>query len=375
MKAFADLNRGSAMSNDRREFLKALGVTAAAVAGTGCGVAATESAAAASGVAAAADATAPVAAEEDAFAAGPRAIAKYGLELDGSFAGWVQSFEGGNAVGDVVTEKQSPDGFTRKHLAGVKYEDITVNCGTGMSKAFYQWIQDTLTLQSRPVTGAVIESDATAREYLRIEFRNALISQVDFPALDAASRANAKMTVKFSPEFTRTHKGSGAVIKWDIPSLKWRTSDFKLSIDGLGDANSHAQKVDAITVKQTIVSSPVGETRDVGGQVTGIDFSNLAVTLPDSHAQSFYDWAQDFIVQGNNGDDRERGGTLEYLDSRLRPLFTLTFGHLGVFRLAPVNPNTADKFRTIKGEMYCERIQFGASGGVGGGGGGGGTIE
>ena len=30
-------------------------------------------------------------------------------------------------------------GGVKKHLAGVKYEDITVNCGTGMSKGFYEW--------------------------------------------------------------------------------------------------------------------------------------------------------------------------------------------------------------------------------------------
>ena len=87
----------------------------------------------------------------------------------------------------------------------------------------------------------------------------------------------------------------------------------------------------------------------------------MAVTVPDTRAQSFYDWSDDFIVQGNNGDDKERGGTLDYLDSRGRPLFTLTFSHLGVFKVAPVNSDAAFKYRTIKGEMYVERIQFGQS--------------
>jgi hypothetical protein len=85
------------------------------------------------------------------------------------------------------------------------------------------------------------------------------------------------------------------------------------------------------------------------------------VTVPDSRAQSFYDWSEDFIVLGNNGQDKERSGTLQYLDTRERPLFTLTFGNLGVFRVSAVTDNTAFKYRTIKGEMYCERIQFGVS--------------
>ncbi|HVP62174.1 MAG TPA: phage tail protein [Myxococcaceae bacterium] len=351
------------MSNERREFLKALGVTAAAVAGTGCGVAAA-GAAPAGGDAAAADATAAVAADEAALAPRSQATAKFGLELDGSFAGWVQSTEGGNAVADVVTEKVGADGFVKKHLAGVKYEDITINCGAGMSKAFYQWIQDTLTLKATRKNGAVIESDYNARELTRLEFSNALISEVDLPALDATSRATAKMTVKFSPEFIRSKKGNGVAIKFEIAADKWRTSDFKLKIDGLDDATSRALKIEAITIKQKVVENAVGEQRDYQKQPAGVDFSDVAVTVADSHAQSFYDWGQDFIVQGNNGDDKERGGTLDYLDSRLRPLFTLTFSHLGVFRVAPVNSNAAEKYRTIKAEMYCERIAFGASGGT-----------
>jgi TAT (twin-arginine translocation) pathway signal sequence len=106
------------MSNDRREFLKALGVTAAAVAGTGCGAGAAEGAAT-SGAAAAADATAQVATEEAELSGRSRATtAKFELELDGSFAGWIQSTDGGNAVADVVTEKIGADGFQKKHLAG-----------------------------------------------------------------------------------------------------------------------------------------------------------------------------------------------------------------------------------------------------------------
>ena len=350
------------MSNDRRDFLKALGVTAAAVAGTGCGVAAAESGTTGGDAVATSTADATVATDESAIGLSSRATAKYGLELDGSFAGWLQTTDGGNATADVVTEKLGPDGIAKKHLAGVKYEDITVNCGTGMSKAFFQWIQDTLSMKFERKDGAVIESDFSGRELRRMDFKHALISELDLPALDASSRAAAKMTLKFSPEFTKLNPGSNAAIKFDTNvTLKWRTSDFKLRIDGLDEATSHALKIESITIKQNIVENAVGETRDFANEPAGLDFGNVAVTVPDTRAQSFYDWSDDFIVQGNNGDDKERGGTLDYLDSRGRPLFTLTFSHLGVFKVAPVNSDAAFKYRTIKGEMYVERIQFGQS--------------
>ena len=350
------------MSKDRREFLKALGATAAAVAGTGCGVGAAESVAGIT-TAAAADATVPVGTDEEALISPRRTTIKYGVELDGTFAGWVQSAEGGGAVGDVVTEKQGPDGISKKHLAGVKYEDITVNCGTGMSKAFYQWIQDTLGLKGARKNGAIIESDFNARERSRMEFTNALISEVGLPALDASSRATAKMTLKITPEFTRLKAGSGGQIKFESSfQVKWRTSDFKLKIDGLDDATSRALKIEAITIKQKVVENPIGENRDPAQQPAGLDFSDLAVSVADSHAKSFYDWHQDFVIQGNNGDDQERSGTLDYLDSRLRPLFTLTFSHLGIYRLDKQSPVARDQILTVKGEMYVERIGFATAG-------------
>ena len=41
---------------------------------------------------------------------------------------------------------------------------------------------------------------------------------------------------------------------------------------------------------------------------------------------SCYKWHEDFVIKGNNGEDKEKGGTLEYLTADLKDvLFTLTF--------------------------------------------------
>jgi hypothetical protein len=65
----------------------------------------------------------------------------------GIMAGWLQSVEGGHATSAVIVEDASIDRVQKKHLAGVKYEDITITTGTGMSKEFYDWIKDTPGLQ------------------------------------------------------------------------------------------------------------------------------------------------------------------------------------------------------------------------------------
>src|SRR6266571_2407410 len=90
---------------------------------------------------------------------------KYGIELDGIMAGWVQSVEGGHATSDIVNEKVGSDHIIKKHIAGVKYEDITVNCGTGMSKGFYEWIKASFDHNYQRKHGAVITADFNYKEY------------------------------------------------------------------------------------------------------------------------------------------------------------------------------------------------------------------
>ena len=63
----------------------------------------------------------------------------FALSLDGAMAGWLQNVQGGAAVAEVVREKTGADPIVRNHIGPVGYEDIVLTCGTGMSKAFYDW--------------------------------------------------------------------------------------------------------------------------------------------------------------------------------------------------------------------------------------------
>src|SRR5512141_2907143 len=77
----------------------------------------------------------PLMADRRSFVAG-----RYALDIGGATTGWVHDVEGGHETADVVNEKQGTDGIIHKHIAGVKYEDITVQVGFSMSKAVYDWI-------------------------------------------------------------------------------------------------------------------------------------------------------------------------------------------------------------------------------------------
>jgi phage tail-like protein len=291
---------------------------------------------------------------------------KFALDLNGDFAGWIQSMEGGQATADVVTEKLGSDLIWHKHIAGVKYEDITVNCGTAMSKSFYEWVQSSMDHKVTRFDGALIVADFNYKEVSRMNFFQALVTEVGFPALDAASKDAAKMTVKFAPEKTRKVTKTGGAIKGEIgkgQQKKWLPANFKLVIDGLDDACKHVNKIEALTVKQKVVENPVGEMRDYEKEPAHIEFPNLVITCSEAYADKIYAWHEDFVINGNNDNSKEKTGSLQYLSSDLKPLFTLDFMGLGIFKMTPEKVEAAsENIARVKVEMYCEQIKFKAEG-------------
>lgn len=294
---------------------------------------------------------------------GAYSAGKYALELDGVIVGWLVSGEGGHAYADVVTEQSGPDYLVKKHIGNVKYEDITIKVSTGMSKAFYNWLADFMTGRSPRKSGSIIATDFSNRELQRLSFTNALITEVSFPALDAASKDAAYLTVKLTPEMTRQSLGKGATVR--VPGdakaqKKWLPSNFRLKIDGLDAAAARVNKIEAITVKQRVSTDNIGEMRDYEQEPAGLEIPNLVITFPESHASDFLDYFEDFVIRGNAGQDQEKSGSLEFLSQdRKDVLFRLELRNLGIFKLTPDKVESgAEQIRRVKAEMYCEDVRF-----------------
>lgn len=284
---------------------------------------------------------------------------RFALELDGVLMGFVQSAEGGHAYSDVVSERVGPERIQRKHIGNVKYEDITIKVGANMPKAFYQWMQETMAGQSSRKNGAIIAADYNYRETERLTFTNALITEISFPTLDASSKDPAYITIKISPETTRRKQPSGKQLQpVGSKQKQWLPANFRLRIDGLEQATSRVNKIEALTVKQKVVADAVGESRDYEIEPTTLEIPNLVVTVAGQEADAWYDWADSFIIAGENGADKEKNGTLEFLAPNLKDvLFSLNFQHLGIFKLTPEKVEAgAEQIRRIKAEMYVEEM-------------------
>ncbi len=287
---------------------------------------------------------------------------KTAIELNGKQAGWVFNALGGTATAEVVSEPTGADRVTHKHVTNVKYDDIAVNCGAGMSREFYGLVKAGVEGTSGRFSGAIVVADYDYKESSRITFANALVTEIAFPALDASSKEAGRMLVTFSPQYTRLVAGSGQR-STQSGSLtpggqkKWLTSSFKLAIDGLD--TTRVIKIEPLTAKTAVVNSAVGSQREPTKEATKIQYSNLVFYVPETAAKPFLDWHDAFVIRGQNAQANEKNGRLEMLTQDLRTaLFTLDFTGIGIVGVAPEPPATGESVRRMRVEMYIETMKL-----------------
>ena len=287
---------------------------------------------------------------------------KFALEIDGQPAGWIYSAEGGHATSGAVVEPAGAGSVQTKHIGAITYEPIAVNSGLGMSPSYYQWIKAGLAGQPARKNGAIVTCDFSFKEQSRLEWYNAVITEIGFPACDASSKDPAMMTLKFAPEQTRmiakpgatdgaAYKKSAAVQK------RWLPANFRLKIDGLDC--SRVNKIEAISAN---LHSPAGPSRLGIAQQSGPQLqkvSNLVLALPEASAESFYAWYKAAVVQGNTAQG-QKSGRLEYLSPDLKSaLFALTFPHLTILKWTAVRaPAGVAAIPHVQVEMACAGLDF-----------------
>jgi hypothetical protein len=274
----------------------------------------------------------------------------------------LRSAEGGELYGEVVqTTLPMPRGVVRKHIGAVGYRDIAIECAPSVSSdPLSNWISATLAGSAPRVGGAIVEQGHN--QWGRLEFTNAAIREVEFPALDAADKQDAYLTVRFAPETTRRQAGAGAqpIASGGAKSAgRAARSNFRLAIDGLD--TSKINSIGPLVVRQVFPEPPAGELR-VTEALPWLEVSDLIVTLPE--AADWYAWHDDFLGKGAG---MERRGTLELISQdRTSVVARIEFRGLGIHslvreRIEQPAPDIPGGPR-VRAVMYCEEVVYGPGG-------------
>jgi len=252
----------------------------------------------------------------------------------------LSSAEGGDTVAQVVSAVQG------KHLGTIKPEPIVIQFGPANgTKELYALLADTLAGKAAPTNGEII-AEANSQELSRLTFSKAIITEIQFPALEYGSRTPAVITVTFQPETTsrtfskvESHAPPGPTAAEPVT--------FSLEIPTL--LTSHAKNVPALIFKQTGTPDPMTRMTSPSLMVP-----NLVLTVPSTNAAPYETWFNDFVLQNDCGPTKEKQGSLRFLTLSHQEIFTLNLTHLGIVRLgleAPQSP--ANLTRDCKVEIYC----------------------
>jgi len=92
------------------------------------------------------------------------------------------------------------DGIQRKRPGGVRFEDLVLEVPFAMSPPLVAWVNATLAKGPAAKNGALVYLDFNYNEVKRLEFFNAVITEVTLPALDAAGKDAVFLTLHLAPE-------------------------------------------------------------------------------------------------------------------------------------------------------------------------------
>jgi phage tail-like protein len=240
----------------------------------------------------------------------------FALSLDGQ-AAIIKDMDGGNIKGEVVTINMGPEQFALKHISTVKFEPFTINIGMSMGKGLYDWIKASLDKDHIRKNGFVVAADYKYKAQSYRHFRDALITEVTVPALDASGKDSAYFTIKFDAEEITYQAGDDADISGIVNTKqkKWLNSNFRLR---LGDLPcTRVSKIDSFTIKQGITQDDVGEQRVSCKEPTKLEFPNLKITFSASDIKPWATWFDEFVIKGINGQEKELSGAIEFLDPSL----------------------------------------------------------
>jgi hypothetical protein len=266
------------------------------------------------------------------------------LELGGKVAGRIRNVNRGG-----VRVLIPPPGG---RAPVVTFEDVTFECGAGMSSAFYEWLGSGV--DRRPVRKdvSVFGLDDFGVEKLRLELQNALISGVALPPLAAASRDDASLTVKVRAEAT---KSSPSGVKPKTPPIavgkRWSVADYRLSISGVD--TSRVFSIEGMSVGIKMAELSAGSKRDYQIEPVSTQYPNLVVTVSEKDGEGFFSWHKEMLTKGGIS---EKFASLEYLaPGGKATYFRVELREVGVVQIAgPMGSG----IRSVKVEMYCEDMSF-----------------
>jgi hypothetical protein len=278
------------------------------------------------------------------------------LQLDGHRAGRLLSAEGGGFSKHALEDPMVPKFDRRGNVSTVEIDPLVLYCGTGMSHAFYDWIASTFNRKGNlRMSGAIITFNKALQATFEQEFRDAIVTEVVLPDLDASKKDDAALKVKIKPENIRYKEANGKVnlgVYASRTTKAWHVNSFRLKIDDLPRDSQNVTKIRGIQVKQGFKSVYTSGDRHPMIEPTKLELPNLVIEVPPAHIDGYKKWHEASLKDSSKTIIRK--GTLDYLGPEAGgSYFGLDLTGLGIVGISQRSGGQPAQI-----EMYCERMSF-----------------
>jgi hypothetical protein len=273
------------------------------------------------------------------------------LRVGGTLAATVDKYTGGEPFAKVIAEPGGLLPYAKKHIGpDVHFADLQAQVSLDAHPTLFRWIRDAwFGNPDREKVALDTIVDGAAPQTL--ELAHASITEVVLPALESESRDRRHLGLKFAPRGVRRMPGNFRA-GMEREEREFLAHNFTVDLGGLDCSGILA--VDAITV-QTQFAQVGTRKKPV------LVFPDLHLHVEHTKVDAFREWFEDFVIAGNNDDDRERDGTITYLEPMMsEPLAMLQLFHVGIFRIAD-EPLPAKGPPRVQVDLYCERMELTAS--------------
>ena len=268
----------------------------------------------------------------------PPSPPKFAVLIDGQ-AVPTQSPSGGYAKADVRTTFPGASGPPQRQISSFGYTNLEFKLGLELGTPILNWVN--AALKGNPVNknGTLIELDNQNRAKSYLDFTNGAIAEFAVPGFDTLNTGNASFTLVASIRKSTLRPGDNTPVQMPSRPKPFLASNFRLKIDGL--PTTRVRLIAPLSFRRT---NP------------GIVPTDLVVTFADVDVDPWRAWADDFIVKGNNGQDKEKQGAIEVMAPNLADVVaTLTIKQIGIFELTPTDDTS---IRSHRASMYFEYGQL-----------------
>jgi hypothetical protein len=257
----------------------------------------------------------------------------------------VTDVTGGGISAEVINEPAGPSYFVKKHVGQPKYENLSFSVGSQMGKKLGDWISASWNMSYARKDITVAAPGRT------LALNQTLLAAVTVPALDKASKDEAKLRITVAPESIREQAAAGGSAPDDLRQI-WFASGFRIRLSGIPESVTDAvSRIEPFTVKQSTVTDDIGDARDSLKEPGKLEFPNLIVTIPAASAAAFKAWHQEFVVRGVNDETKERSGSIDLIRADGKAMYTIGLSNVGIFGLTP-------RDNVFVADLYVERMTF-----------------